>query len=351
MNECDAMNSLGEMQCVLAASPQALLFSRCPFPDLRIIPSDISRKNLVCLIRMIRVLWKEKPDIVVTHSSTDSWLFQLARMFCYRNIRCVRVRHVSAGIKPNLATKWMYQRFDAVITTSDVIRSNVIKVGVSEHCVFSIPTGLDTDLWALRSKDEYCVQRSELMAWTNCFSSTYIISMVSTLRSWKGHEYAIRAIATIDDVFLNVIGDGPQEARLRKLVKSLNLENRVKFWGYQENVRSYLQASDLFLQPSIANEGVSQSLLQAQAVGVPVIASDISGLNQVVVHDQTGYLITPESEESLKNAILAIKDGHHQTERWVNEARKNICRYGSLEVMVNKASEVYDFVMKKASQC
>ena len=148
------MNSeASHVECIVVAPSSALLFKRNPFPELRLIAANIGRKNIVCLLSMIRILREEIPDIVITHSSTDSWLVQVARIFVHRKFGCIRVRHVSAPICANFATKWMYQRFDAVITTSDAIKRNIVDLGLPEKRVFSIPTGLDTNAWKLRTND------------------------------------------------------------------------------------------------------------------------------------------------------------------------------------------------------
>ncbi len=240
---------------------------------------NIKRKTPLSLISVICFLRRVNPDLVVAHSSTDHWLVSLARLVTQSRFPIVRIRHVSAKISPNAATKWLYRRgADAVVTTSSEIRQHVINtLKLPESRVFFIPTGISPSVFYPGDRD--CARGALRIP-----SDIYLFGTVSTLRSWKGHMDLINAFQKLDEpkTMLIIVGDGPQKAALSAYVAERHLGRKVLFLGHQSDVRPYLDALDCFVFPSYANEGVPQALLQAMGHGLDIIASDIDGVTEAL---------------------------------------------------------------------
>lgn len=264
----------------------------------------ISRKSLISLYFVFRYLRKHRPDVVITHSSTDSWLISVATIGLLNRPKIIRMRHVSAIISPSRLTRWMYSRADHIVTTSSAIRAHICQtLSIAGDRVTSIPTGLDLQKRFLPPTRGQKLEARESLKLPR---EIPIITMLSTLRSWKGHIYALKALMIVKHATLLIVGDGPQENALRQLVIDLDLRDRVLFLGYQSDPLPVLYSTDVFIQPSYGNEGWSQSLMQAMAVGLPVIASDIGGLNEMINDGVDGILVPPRNHEHLAASIVNL---------------------------------------------
>jgi len=190
LEESNYHNLHYEHECLVIVSNNAEILGRNPYVNVSIEPRSIGRKSLNGLFQMIMSLKAAKPDVVITHSSTDSWLATLARIFLFKKFVLIRVRHVSAPVKNRFSTKWMYKQAARVITTSEHIRGHLIgSIGLEESSVLSIPTGIDCE----RFREIDATEKAQLAREMFPDVNTPICLMVSTLRSWKGHVYAIEA--------------------------------------------------------------------------------------------------------------------------------------------------------------
>jgi glycosyltransferase involved in cell wall biosynthesis len=125
----------------------------------------------------------------------------------------------------------------------------------------------------------------------------------------KGLIHLLAACAQLlrDGVPLKVliVGDGPQKKKLEQLSLELGLGDRVVFAGFREDIAEWILCMDVFVLPSLT-EGTPISLLEAMAYGVPVIASAVGGVPQVIKHGESGILVSPGKAEEISNAVLAL---------------------------------------------
>jgi glycosyltransferase involved in cell wall biosynthesis len=102
----------------------------------------------------------------------------------------------------------------------------------------------------------------------------------------------------LDDVHLVIAGDGPEKQRLEKLTREAALGDRVTFTGWVDDIRDAMSDWDIYAQPSIA-EGIGIAALEAMAQGIPVVASEIGGLREIVVNGETGFLVPSKDSAQL----------------------------------------------------
>lgn len=124
----------------------------------------------------------------------------------------------------------------------------------------------------------------------------------------KGHHWAIRSIADAciaPHIHLHILGTGEEEEQLRKLSESLGLRDRVHFLGFRRNIYDYLAYCDVLLIPSI-HEGLPYTLLEAMALGVPTIASQVGGLAETLQDKSTALLVPPQDKQALTQAIQLL---------------------------------------------
>ncbi len=291
-------------QVLIAAPSEAPILREAAKRGLPVAAMPITRKRLSGVFALRRLLREHPADIVVTHSSTDSWLTALACIGLGGAPRIVRTRHVSAPIADNAPNRWLYGRAPAhVVTTGEALRLQVMREAhlVPER-VTSVPTGIDLDRF---SPGDRAAARAALSLPADAF----IVGIVATLRSWKGHRYLVDAVAAMKDehVTLVIVGDGPGRDNLREQVKVLGIEDRVVMPGNQSDVVPWLQAFDVFALPSYANEGVPQALMQAMACGLPVVTTPVGAIGEIVSDGVTGLMVTPRDAAALQQALVRLQ--------------------------------------------
>ena len=124
----------------------------------------------------------------------------------------------------------------------------------------------------------------------------------------KGLDILLAAVAMIADqpVFLNVVGDGPQRSSLMGMAESLNIAHKVRFFGFQRDVVKYLEDADVLVMPS-RTEAMPMALIEASTLGIPVIASAVGGIPEIVTSFENGVLVPPSEPSSLKDAIMTVQ--------------------------------------------
>jgi len=154
-------------------------------------------------------------------------------------------------------------------------------------------------------------------------SSARIVAAVSRLRHEKGIDVLIRSLDAIgvDDVHLVIAGSGPEEGRLRELARGTRVP--VHFLGHQRDVAVWLRAADVIAIPS-RRQTVGRLTLEAMAAGKPIVATDVGGLPETILHGESGWIVPPENADALAAALRAIltdpalaqRLGRAALERW-----------------------------------
>ena len=291
-------------EVLIVAPTEASILREAAKRGLPVAALPITRKRLSGAFALRRLLREHAAGIVITHSSTDSWLTALACVGLTGAPFIVRTRHVSAPIADNAPNRWLYGRAAAhVVTTGEALRLQVMKEAhLAPERVTSVPTGIDLDRF---SPGDRAVARAALSLPADAF----IVGIVATLRSWKGHRYLVDAVAAMQDqhVTLVIVGDGPGRDNLHEQVKALGIEDRVVMPGNQSDVVPWLQAFDVFALPSYANEGVPQALMQAMACGLPVVTTPVGAIGEIVSDGVTGLMVTPRDAGALQQALLRLQ--------------------------------------------
>ena len=265
----------------------------------------IGRKRPAGVRALARELRSLRPDIVNTHSSTDSWLTAIACRFAPRDRVpvLVRTRHVSVPVPRDLATRWLYRTaMTRTVTTGQALRDQLVRDnGLDPARVDSVPTGIDAALYAR-------VDKAQARAQLALPPDAPLVSIVATLRSWKGHRYLVEAKRHLvrTDARLLIVGDGPQRDALAQQVTTLGLESRVVFAGQRDDVAPWLRASDVFVLPSYANEGVPQALLQAMFASVPCVTTDAGAISEIARDGDTATIVEKENAVALAAGIDAL---------------------------------------------
>ena len=151
----------------------------------------------------------------------------------------------------------------------------------------------------------------------------FVLVTTAYLIKEKGIDVAVRALARLpDSVVLWVVGDGAESAALRALATDLGVQNRVRFLGLQARVEPYMQAADVFVCPSRWAEAAGLVNIEAQACGLPVLASRIGGIPEYVIDGRTGVLFAAGDHEELADAVRRLLDSPDRFRAMGREARE-----------------------------
>lgn len=345
LTESEYLNSLGGFESSVICDHSALMIDRNRCSSVRVNTCSLGKKRIGCLLSLKAHIEQVRPHVIISHSSTDSWLAAVARKIWFPEVKLIRVRHVSAPVSSGLFTNWLYREADHIVTTSSAIREHLIEaLGLDPATVTSIPTGIDTRVaWRTVSEEERSAARANFGFRAE---SPFVFGMISTLRSWKGHDDTLRALSRIPSGVLVIVGDGPQENNIRKRIEALGMKNRVILVGHTPDVRHVAAAFDAYLHPSYSNEGVSQSLLQAMSMGIPVIVSDIGGLNEVVENEVEGFLVPPRQIQTLSRTMLKLMTRFVNVEQLARRAREKVVTEHSITVR----GEQMEVLLKRISR-
>jgi glycosyltransferase involved in cell wall biosynthesis len=154
-----------------------------------------------------------------------------------------------------------------------------------------------------------------------------VVSIVAALRPDKAHHIFLRAARMVADVipethFL-VIGDGPQMPFLKSLAVDLNLENQVHFLGFQRQLGDIFAAVDINCLSSYPQqETLSVAVIEAMSAGIPIVCTDVGFMNEIVIHNETGFLVPVDDPESLAKKIIHVLKNPKQQQYMGHQARK-----------------------------
>jgi glycosyltransferase involved in cell wall biosynthesis len=165
---------------------------------------------------------------------------------------------------------------------------------------------------------------------------TRLIMCVGILFWVKGQTYLIQALDLLRDQYPNIklvlLGRGHDEAQIRSLVDQLDLQDRVVFAGYQLNVPDWLSVADVYAQPSMFDP-LPRALLEAMYMGLPVVASDLDTIRQIVTHGESGLVAERKSAAALADAIGYMLDNPDHARAMGDAAREFVTKNCSIDNM------------------
>jgi glycosyltransferase involved in cell wall biosynthesis len=194
-----------------------------------------------------------------------------------------------------------------VITVSEAQRRVYQRAaGVKAERIQTCRHGVDT---AVFRPDP--AARERLRATLGLEPGALVFAVVALLRPGKGHADLLHALARVrlraPAVRVLAAGDGVERPRLEALAAGLGVADLVRFLGARSDVPALLAASDAYVHPSLA-EALPTSVLEAMAVGLPVVATDVGGVPEIVAHERTGLLVPAGRPDRLADAMLRLTD-------------------------------------------
>jgi glycosyltransferase involved in cell wall biosynthesis len=177
---------------------------------------------------------------------------------------------------------------------------------------------------------------------------TFVVITVANLRHEKAYDVLLDAAALTTangaDVLFLSVGQGPLASEMEQRCRRLGLERRFRFLGFRDDVHDLLAAADVFCLAS-RNEGLPVALMEAYAVGLPVVATRVGGLPEVIEDGRSGLLVPPEDPAALSDAILALLDDAGRRDQLGRRASELAGRFDA-RVAVRRLEALYEEVTR-----
>lgn len=295
--------------------------------------------NLFKLLRIRNRIKKfiKNNDIDIVHSDDAKFAYFSTLVAKKVNVKTIYHARVTDGRKYD---KLLEKSIDKVIGISEATRMRFDNIPKSKFQV--VHNGVNCDIFH-NNYDKYEV-RDRL----GVEKDNKILVFVGQIKESKGLGDIFDALSSLDDLNsykLYILGSEPEEGKLvifTSLAKKLGLENIVKFVGQKSNVNEWLQAADLVLFPSHEGaEGMGRVPFEAMATSTPVIATNISGVNEAVNSD-VGILVEQESPEQLAEAITKLLNDEELYNRLATNGRKRALELFDIKVHAKNMMDLFE---------
>lgn len=344
----------------LSKDPLSKLIEKTKNNNVKFIEVSSLRRNpnfffdVSALVKLIKIIKKENFDIVHTHSSKAGLLSRwAAKLAGVKIIVHSPHGHIFYGYFGWFKTKLfiLLERLSSLVTDKIL---TMTQRGKEEHIKYRIakpdkfiPIYSGIEIEKFNNFQIDIAKRKEKL---NIPLDVPVIGTVSRLEPIKGNRYFIMSLPDIVKVFpalrVLIVGDGSQRKKLEQDVKNLNLSGNVIFLGQFQDIRSIVSIFNVFVLTSL-NEGMGRCLLEAQALGIPVVATKVGGIPEVVRDGITGTLVPARNPKAASEAIINLLKNKPLRENMSKEAKKWIDKSFSAEAMVKKTSDLYQELIEK----
>ncbi len=328
-----------------AVSARGVAVFGAAFPPWRKLSGIWKRFPSIWALRAL--LEAERPDVV--HVNEFWWVPQTLQAMPQAMRRTTPVvSHFRQDLPGEKVVQYQLKMVDEVCAVSERVGQTVRAAGVEAARVHVVHSGLDP-LW-FEPRDER--SRVAVRRALGIDDQAVVFVTAAHLFERKGYHVAIEAFAglhrrgTRGHYVLVGAGAATYEQRLRGRCGELGISDVVHFVGFQEAVRPYLDAADVYLQPSLM-EGFGIAVIEAMARGCPVIASDTGGLPDIVVAQETGRLVAPGDGAALEQAMVELATDAGQRSQWGANAKRRARERFSVDRMMAELQTVYEVAMKR----
>ena len=332
--------------------------------ELKHLIRPISLINDVLAIFELKKLYQKiKPDIIHTNSSKPSILGAYA--FSLSGLKNARLIHTVHGWAFNESINWLKKKIyllaekatakykDKIIFIAEFDRQAAIKYIIAkEKKLITIHNGINVDDIKFLSKEEAQEKLFKDYKLTDLASipphppsdggGKIIIGTIANFYKTKGLEYFIQAIkkSESENIIGVVIGDGNSRLELENLINNLNLKNQFLLLGRYANAPQYLKAFDIYISSSV-KEGLPYSILEAMAAQLPIVATRVGGIPEIIKDSNNGLLIEPKNPAVLAEKINILINNQQLRQTLAEQAERDVKEKFNQQQMIKKTFELY----------
>jgi glycosyltransferase involved in cell wall biosynthesis len=292
---------------------------------------------------VIDLLRRERVDVVHCHDMYSNFFFTVAARMARVPLVIASKRWTERQHAKHLLTDVIgYRLAHRVLANSREVADSARRQElVPERKIVVVPNFVEADAFRLLEPPERLAWRARL----GIADNAQLIGIVAMLRPEKDHWTLLQAFdrAALDNprMHLAIVGAGPEETKLRELVAALRTAERVHFLGLVPNRPCPQQLFDVAVLSSL-HEGFPNSLLEAMACGVPVVATSVGGVSDVVVDRETGLLVPVRDVQAMSSAIAQLITDPARALKLGTAGQERARRYFSAEAVVHQLVTLYE---------
>jgi glycosyltransferase involved in cell wall biosynthesis len=331
--------ALAGHRSLLVARPGQPLADRAAAAGLEVIPSTPGSELDFAAARWMRRAILAN-DVQIVHAHT-AHAVALAAMAVRRTpARMVLTRRTAFRLRANPFTRWKYRRASAMIAISERVKEMLVAGGMNPAAIEVIPSGVPMD------REVAPASRAEL----GVAADAPLVVLVSALTREKDPLTFVRAVGAAREEVTTlralIVGEGPLRAAVESEVEKLGLSDVVQLTGHRSDADSLIATADLLALCS-TEEGLGSVLLDAMALGKPVVATDAGGIPEIVVQGETGLLVPIGDHRAMGSAIAQVLTDRELAARFADGARARAPRY-SMEQVVVRTAALYERVLSES---
>jgi glycosyltransferase involved in cell wall biosynthesis len=315
------------------------------------IPVDVcempTRLSPTGIRRLIRYMKQHEIDIVHAHMYRSSVPSTVAGVLAGVPVRIAQIHNVDSwdSARQRTMDRFLARWRSAHVAVSESVRRDAIQtLKVRPDTVRTIYNGVDIAHFGDRSLRE--PMRRALNLGPEDIAIIYHGRLVPQKNPMAllaiAREVAIRR----SGVVVLVAGDGSMREELERHAADSIRKGKIRFLGVRDDIPALLQASDIAVLPSL-KEGFSNAVVEAMAAGLPMVASDVGGNAEAVVHGESGWIVPSRDEGALLNAITSLVDNADERRRMSENARRRSETF-SLDRMIDNVETLYTDLAQKA---
>jgi glycosyltransferase involved in cell wall biosynthesis len=294
---------------------------------------------LLTTLRMWRHLRRFQPDVVHCHNFVGLVYGALAARLAGA-VPAVMTRHGAAAPMGRLGDRlshYLIHRVSVVAVSRESTDLMEAWMG-SGRPVRYVPNGI------FMGSYRHLLARETARAQLDLPESCFIVGIIARVTRAKGHQLLLDVFAglqsKIPKALLVIVGDGAELPAVKSYIRKLALEKSVLIMGERQDVPTILAALDVFCLPS-ETEGMPMTVLEAMAVGLPVVASDVGGIPELVKEGHTGLMVPPRAADELGAALLALARDPQRAREMGRAGRERLLKEFCLESTLSAYEEIY----------
>jgi glycosyltransferase involved in cell wall biosynthesis len=328
----------------LASQPGSAMEERAKNAGIEVFPVAMHGEvDLLACYRLRRLIARFKYDILHSHTSHAHTLAFFASFGTKTRLLVSRRVDFSIFRHSFLHLSGFKYRFlaDYYIAISHKIRNVLVSDGIPAQRIFVVHSGINPERFASSPKDH-------LISEFNIRKDERIVLNVAHLAGHKGQKYLVRAIplvlAKIPTARFFIVGGGELMPELQTLAASLGLKQKLVFTGFRRDVGSFYQIADLFVTSSV-QEGLGTAVIDALALGKPVVGTCAGGIPEIIRDGESGRLVASADPAALAAGIIEVLANPERAKQMGRRGQEVVRQNFSVDAMVDKNIEVYQQIL------
>ncbi len=305
--------------------------------------------------KFMEYIKKVRPHIVHSHCFRASFILMPLARYIGVPITIETAHGTDVWRKGFIRSSHAFDRMLSRLTTRFVAVSHAVKryfvrvKGISEDKIVVIHNG--RDLGRFRPYEPSRIERlKQTMGLGNGSASGGIVTVIGRLHEQKGHCYFIESLPHVlrehPQIQVLIVGDGLLRANLKQQAKDLNITNNITFTGYKSNIHDWIAVSDIVVLPSLW-EGLPLVLIEASAMGRAIVATDVDGSPEVVIHEETGLIVPPRNPGEIGRAINRLLADRHLREEVGRRGSRFVAETFHVQTQIEKTQALYEDLLKQ----